>query len=230
MQTLLMAECAEEICNCVKHSLGGEFEFHTCHDGETALERLQELQPDILLLNLMLPFKDGLTLLQETPYKPPVILAWSYFIEAHIVDRAIELGVGDLLNTPTTQTIVVRLMDLLGNRTEEKGPAKQQARIALQLHLLRFASHLDGYQQLCVGLQLYRRDSQQNLCKELYPAIAEACGSKTAKCVEHSIRNAIEAAWNSGSPGVWERFFPNVDRCPTNKAFIARMSELLDDE
>lgn len=228
MQTLLIAEESVEVSNSIVRLLRGEFQVSICHDGDVALEMLQENRPDILMLNLMLPFKDGLTLLQESTYRPQSILAYSHFINDYTADRAMELGVGALLNNPTPRTVAVRLIDFISGRMPEEKEQTPQAKIALQLHLLRFASYLDGYRQLCVGIPLFHEDPQQNLSKELYPAIAQICGCKTEKCVEHSIRKAIESAWKRRTPGAWEQFFPNATRCPTNKAFLARMAELLD--
>ena len=229
MQTLLIAEGSEDVTNCITRLLRGQFQIHICHDGETALELLQQMKPDILLLDLMLPFKDGLTLLQESSYCPETILAWSHFVNSYIAERALELGVGALLNEPTPRTITVRLMDMLGECGGEEKAATPEAKVALQLHLLGFASYLDGYRQLCMGIPLFHADPQQNMSKELYPAIAQMCGSKTEKCVEHSIRKAVESAWKRRTPSAWERFFPNGSRCPTNKQFIARMAELLNE-
>lgn len=229
MQTLLIAEGAEEMTTGIVQHLRGEFHVQVCHDGETALELLQTLRPEILILNLMLPFKDGLTLLQESAYRPPAILALSHFVNPYFAGRALELGVGALLVTPTPQTVAVRLMDLLNGPCEPEKPASPQARTALRLHLLHFASFRDGYRQLCVGIPLFYADPQQNLSKELYPAIAQACGCKTVKCVEHSIRKAIMDAWNRREPGAWGKYFHDADRAPSNKVFIARMAELLDE-
>lgn len=229
MQTLLIAEESVEVTNCIVRLLGGEFQVSICHDGDMALEMLQKSQPDILILNLMLPFKDGLTLLQESAYRPSSILAYSHFVNDYTADCAMELGVGALLNNPTPRTIAVRLIDFLSGRTPDEKEQTPQAKIALQLHLLRFDSYLDGYRQLCVGIPLFHEDPQQNLSKELYPAIAKICGCKTEKCVEHSIRKAIESAYKRRTPGAWEQFFPNITRCPSNKSFLARMAELLDE-
>ena len=229
MKTILIAEGSQEMATGMQRLLRGEYTVEVCHDGEIALELLQSLQPDIFILNLMLPYKDGLTLLQEASYRPPVILALSHFVNSHTANRAMDLGVGALLRTPTPQTVVVRLADLLKESREPEEESGIQGSIALHLHLLRFASFRDGYRQLCIGIPLFRRDPQQNLSKELYPAVAEACGSKTAKCVEHSIRNAIADAWKHRDPGVWEKYFPNITSCPSNKAFIACMAELVEE-
>ena len=225
MQRLLLVDGSEEVTAAIAYFLGDEFSVEICHDGDTALELLQTLRPDILMLNLMLPFMDGLTVLQESAYRPPVILAWSDFVNEYVAEKALEAGVGMLMRTPAPRTIVVRLIDLLNGYTPEEKPATPEAKVALQLHFLGFASGRDGYRQLCIGVPMFCEDPHQNLSKELYPAIAKACDCKTEKCVEHSIRKAIADAWKHRKGTAWEKLFPGAERCPTNKAFIARLAE-----
>ena len=225
MQTLLLVDGSEEVTAAIAYFLGKEFSIHICHDGNAALNLLQTLQPDILLMNLMLPFMDGLTILQESAYRPPVILAWSDFINEYVAESAMSLGVGMLLRTPAPRVVVVRLMDMLSGYTPEEKVHTPEEQVAMQLHHLGFASARDGYRQLCVGVPLFYKDPHQNLSKELYPAIADACDSKTEKCVEHSIRKAIADAWKHRKGSAWEQLFPGAERCPTNKAFIARLAE-----
>lgn len=230
MQSLLIAEGAEEMSAGIVKHLQGEFRITVCNDGETALDLLQTLRPDILILNLMLPFKDGLTLLQESAYRPPVILALSHFVSPYYADRALELGVGALLLTPTPHTVAVRLVDMISGTGERKEPASLVSQTALLLHLLHFSSSLDGYRQLCIGIPLYRQDPQQNLSKELYPAIAEAYGCKSVKSVEHSIRKAIADAWKRRNAAVWDKYFPLEKKPPSNKVFIACVAEMLEEK
>lgn len=227
MRTLLLVDGAEEVTAAIAYYLRGEFSVSVCHDGEKALRLLQSQRPDILVMNLMLPYMDGLTMLQESAYCPPVVLAWSYFVNDYVAERALAVGVNMLLITPSPRTVAVRLMDLLNGCPAEEKPATPEAKVALQLHLLGFAGGRDGYRQLCVGIPLFCEDPQQNLSKELYPAIARLCDGKTEKCVEHSIRNAIEHAWKHRKGTAWERAFPGTERCPTNKTFIARIAEII---
>lgn len=230
MYKLLIADSSEPYTDALQEVFQKEFDILVCHDGETALEQLQEFQPDALVLNLMLPFKDGLTVLQESSHKPKVILAISPFVNHYIEEVTLDLGVQYIMIMPKVASLRVRLMDLIATTIAPKEDLNAQT--AILLHSLNFPTHLDGYQQLCVGIPIFARKPSLRLTKELYPQIAEHFGLSDARAVEHSIRKAITAAWIRKSTVVWSKFFPPDSdyeiHCPTNKEFIARIAEHLE--
>ena len=229
MQKLLIADASEPFTEALEEIFKNEFALQICHDGETALEMLLSFKPDILILNFMLPFKDGLTVLQQSAHRPNVVLGITPYINSYIEQAATGLGVQFIMIMPTVNALRVRLMDMIAAVTNPKEGLLAQT--VVQLHALNFLTHLDGYQQLCVGIPLFAQSPGMRLTKELYPAIAQQTGSPDGRTVEHSIRKAISAAWSRKDPAVWAKYFaPSPDGsipCPTNKAFISRMAELL---
>ena len=93
------------------------------------------------------------------------------------------------------------------------------------LHELRFGAHRLGYQQLLVLIPRFARDRSQSLSKELYPYAAELFGHSSWQPVEHTVRVAIQDAWERRSPEVWEKYFPGLEKVPSNKQFIAAIAE-----
>ena len=61
LRKLLIADSSEIFTGALTAALGDRFDIHVCGDGPSALDALQQEQPDILILNLLLPYKDGLT-------------------------------------------------------------------------------------------------------------------------------------------------------------------------
>ena len=230
MYKLLIADSSESYIDILRSSLQAEFDLRICQDGETALEQLLEFQPDALIVNLMLPYKDGLTLLQETAYKPRVILAITPFMNTYIQQSAADLGVQYLTYLPSVHSLRVRLMDLIATTIAPK--ADLNAQTAVLLHSLNFPTHLDGYQQLCVGIPIFAQNPNMRLSKELYPQIARQFSLPDARTVEHSIRKAVASAWVRKDTAVWAKFFPADPNgefpCPTNKAFIAHIAAHLE--
>lgn len=222
MHRLLIASGDEAFSSALTQSFYGDFDIRSCGDGEAALELLLSFTPDVLVLDLMLPYKDGLTVLQESAHKPPVILAITPYLSAYVQQTAERLGIGYLLCMPTVSTVRVRVMDMLGRLSSEK------ADVPALLHMLGFTPHLDGYHHLCAAIPLFCKDPGQALTKELYPAVGLACGCKDARSVEHSIRMAIRGAWQHKDAAVWQKYFPRNAGgkipCPTNKAFISRLA------
>lgn len=231
MQTLLIADPSEPFADAVTAVLKNDFTVKCCHDGETALELLLSFRPDVLILNFRLPFKDGLTVLQECAHRPQVILGVSTFLNAYIEQTAAALGVQYIMTMPTVNTLRVRLMDLIANAGNPT--VALSGRAALHLHILNFPTHLHGYRQLCVALPIFAANSGISLSKELYPMVAEHFGLSDARTVEHSIRKAVEAAWTQRDPVVWAKYFPKKPdgsiSCPSNKAFLSRLGEMLEE-
>lgn len=230
MHKLLIADASEPFADALEDIFKNEFSLQICHDGETALETLLSFQPDILILNYMLPFKDGLTVLQESAHRPKVILGISPYMNPYIEQAATALGVQYTMLMPTVNALRVRLMDMIATTIAPK--ADLFAQTVVHLHILNFLTHLDGYHQLCVGIPIFARNPSLRLSKELYPAIGEQFGSMDARTIEHSIRKAITAAWAGRNPVVWAKYFPQKSDgtipCPTNKEFISRLAEMLE--
>ena len=58
------------ISDIVKFNLTKEgYEAYTAYDGEEALEKVAEVEPDLILLDLMLPKMDGLEVAREVRKK-----------------------------------------------------------------------------------------------------------------------------------------------------------------
>ena len=103
----------------------------------------------------------------------------------------------------------------------------QQETTIEMLHKLNIGIHRLGYRHLTVAVPCFALDDNQSLTKELYPSVADSCGCADWHSVERSIRTAIRAAWNHRDPAVWEQFFPNQAKAPSNKQFIATLAERL---
>ena len=227
MQRLLIADSSELFTQALEYSLESDFEICVCCDGDEALEQLNTFRPDAMIIHLNLPFRDGLTVMQEAAYLPPVIVTLSNIQSTYIDTVCLSLGAGLPLVSPTLRTVTLRLFHLL--QEYPHGSGNPRVKTKLLLRLLSFESHWDGYAQLCTGMPLYLQKKQQKLSLELYPAIAAICHVGESS-VEHSIRNAIEKAWNARDPLVWEKYFPGAKSAPHNKAFLARLAEILEEE
>ena len=234
MRKLLIADSSEIFTGALTAALGNRFDIHVCGDGPSALDALQQEQPDILILNLLLPYKDGLTLLQESCYQPPIILAIAMHLSAYVEQSVAALGIDYTMISPSVSTVVLRLNDLIRQYSALPDTADLQSRTVHHLHQLNFPVHLDGYKQLCVALPLFAQNPQQLLTKELYPAVAKQFDHKDIRAVEHSIRKAIRAAWKYRDNATWRKYFSFNSQgyifCPATKEFLCRMAEILRSE
>ncbi len=227
MRKVLIALSSEELADTLAQMLGGSFEVTSCNDGATALQHLRNIQPYIMILDLMLPYKDGLTLLEDAmPIRPAVILGIVAERSNYIITRAESHGIGYLMLEPCeARAVVVRMMDMIACADlPPKVYTEPESEVTKLLLRLGFCSGLDGYTQLRVGIPLYLQDPVQRLSKELYPAIARLCRYNGGQQVEHSIRTAIQSAWETGNKPLWKSLFPNSTKAPTNRVFISRIA------
>ena len=227
MQKILIADSSAVFSAALSAKLKAEFQIATCADGHSALELLRKYQPDILILNLMLPYMDGLTLLQETTFRPRVILAITMHTSHYLEQAVYAMGIDYTLIAPSAEVVVRRLRDLLQQYRLPPESADLQSKATHHLQFLNIPTHLDGYRQLAVALPMFAENPQQLLTKELYPAVARICGCKDSRSVEHSIRKAIHAAWQHRDIAIWRKYFTDRNICPSNKEFICRLAEIL---
>lgn len=234
MHKLLIAEGNEELRQALVRDLSDAFVVKACADGAQARLALRELQPDILLLDLMLPCVDGITLLKEARAADlrPVTLVTLSFVSDYILSALQKYDVAYLMSKPcSTDALVGQIRELAATLD----PAAQTAAdpaipLSAMLTELRLSPKLDGFQYLLLAIPLYMLDPRQALTKELYTAVGHRCG-KSGQQVERSIRTAIHSAWLKGDKATWQRYFPtapdgSVPR-PSNGDFIARISACL---
>lgn len=230
MEKLLIADSSSAFLRGLEAELAGQFQIRSCMDGETAQALLESFQPDVLIINLMLPYLDGLTVLQHAAFHPSVIIALTPYMNQYIHTALWELGVDYTMICPSVKALCLQLRNLVEVMPSLSDNTPQEF-LPLLLGNLGFAPHWDGYRQLCAAIPLFSANPGQLLTKELYPQTARVCKCGSGKCVEHSIRKAIRTAWEHGDRSTWRKYFTPGPRgqipCPTNKEFICRMAELL---
>lgn len=234
MRKLLIADGIEESRQALQALFQDRCEVRTCADGESAMALLRDFEPDILVVDLMLPKTDGLSLLQQLRQWNirPMVLAQTSLASPYVMERLQWLEVDYVMLKPCQmQALEVRICDFLSQMQDAlpRMPAGDQM-IVNVLMSLGFSPKLDGYAYLCEAIPLYARDPSQAITKELYAAVGEM-RRKEAALVERSIRSAIDKAWKNRDEQVWRQYFrcgPNgtVPR-PSNGSFIARMAQLL---
>ena len=234
MQKLLIADSSEVFVTALESALRDQYQILTCTDGEALEQLLEEYRPDVLILNLLLPYRDGITALQKSKFRPSVILAIVMHMSAYVEHAVTALGVDYTMIAPSVDTVVLRLQDLMQQYAAPSDPSDLHAQVVHHLELLRIPSRLAGYHQLCHAIPMFAQDPQQMVTKELYPAVAKLCGRKDGRNVEHSIRKAIRTAWEHRDNAIWRKYFAfgpdGTIPCPSNKEFICRLAQMLSEE
>jgi len=69
VKKILVVDDEKPISEIVKYNLVKEgYEVFTAYDGEEALEKVEEVEPDLIILDLMLPKMDGLEVARLVRY------------------------------------------------------------------------------------------------------------------------------------------------------------------
>lgn len=97
------------------------YEGVTAGDGEQGLKAASEESPDLILLDIMMPVMDGLTMLEElrkTSYIPVIII--SAYGDAERVDKARELGIECFVSKPFGFEALIGIVDLVFREEESE--------------------------------------------------------------------------------------------------------------
>lgn len=223
---LLIADTSEAVRESLREILGDLFELRLCGDGRTALELLHRFQPDVLVLDLMLPGIDGLGLLQIAADAGicPAVLATTRQQNDYILNAAYRLGVSYVMLRPCEiGALADRVQDLARRCSDKAQPADLSFQVKLILARLGFPQKSKNYVLLLDTILWQAEHPQAFLSKEVYPAVGKA-HSRSSLSVEKSIRVFIHKIWEARDDQIWRLYFPpdadgNIPQ-PTNGSFI----------
>ena len=122
MNRILVIDDDVNVCRMLKRifMLEGEYEMDMAHDGKTGLQKFEQFNPRIVLLDVMMPGTDGIRTLMEIKRRDPevgVIMITALEDEA-LAKKALSLGAYEYLvkpfNAEYLKTVVmVKVMDYL---------------------------------------------------------------------------------------------------------------------
>ena len=130
---VLIADGSEAFCGHLKNELqqlDGYDLVGTAADGEEAVRLLEATKPDILVLDLMLAKRDGISVLRyaNAMDKPPVGLVTSGFITDYVAMTVSNLGVQYLMMKPCDMAALVERLEEIRASQTAKRPALMRLR------------------------------------------------------------------------------------------------------
>ncbi len=151
-RTVLLADTSTEFRILLREAMEktGEFWVDVAQTGDEVLEKVQEQEPDILIMDVILPGLDGLSALrelQELSYAPMTILT-SAFVSDQTLAEATELGAAYFLPKPfRMDTLLDRMRNLFWEKPKATRPSLK-ARVTHMLHDAGMPANISGYQYL----------------------------------------------------------------------------------
>ena len=210
------------------------------HDGEDGLNKILNSAGnyDVILLDLIMPVKDGLYVLEEIKKRgieKNIIVETSYN-EPKIIRKVSEYGVNYYVlkpfNLSDLEDKILSVFDTQESKTINLYHSNLQISITKMLHELGMPSHIKGYQYIREGITMIYNDPNiiGGITKELYPELASKFDTTVSR-VERAIRHAIEVSWNRGNWDYMEELFGHsvdIDKAkPTNSEFIVTVADKL---
>ncbi len=124
--SVLLAEDESSLATIVKESMETRnFEVLVCPTGKRAMECYKEKKFDVLVLDVMMPEKDGFTLTREIRKENkdiPIIMLTSKSQTADVV-HGFKCGANDYLKKPfSVEELIVRIESLLGRQYQHSAP------------------------------------------------------------------------------------------------------------
>ncbi|MFT4415648.1 sporulation transcription factor Spo0A [Fredinandcohnia humi] len=220
------------------------------YNGQECLNLLQEKQPDVLVLDIIMPHLDGLAVLEKlresNREKQPNVIMLTAFGQEDVTKKAVDLGAAYFILKPfDMENLASRIRQVSGKATQvikrtsptirtqpENSPRNLDASITSIIHEIGVPAHIKGYLYLREAISMVYNDIELlgSITKVLYPDIAKKFNT-TASRVERAIRHAIEVAWSRGNIDSISNLFGytvSMSKAkPTNSEFIAMVADKL---
>ena len=220
------------------------FDILEINDGAKACEEMKTFLPQVVILDLVLPNRDGFKVLEDMKSieSHPKVLVCSALTSENFIRKALLLGADNFLCKPCSYAdILDSVNEMLKPQSEDNITSingeqfvsknkKMDEKISNIFITVGIPAHIKGYQFLreAIKMTINSPDIINSITKKLYPNIAKRFSTSPSK-VERAIRHAIEVAWNRGKIENINSIFglPVYDSNdkPTNGEFIALVAD-----
>ncbi|MCM3715231.1 sporulation transcription factor Spo0A [Halalkalibacter oceani] len=254
-----IADDNRELVNLLNEYISAQNDMQvigTAFNGQECLSLIEEKEPDVLILDIIMPHLDGLAVLERMGQmkmsKKPNIIMLTAFGQEDVTKRAVDLGASYYVLKPfDMEVLITNIRDISGQKrsfiqnqhsspsvhaqvsTDNRGGSfNLDASITSIIHEIGVPAHIKGYMYLREAITMVYNNIELlgSITKILYPDIAKKFNT-TASRVERAIRHAIEVAWSRGNiDSISSLFGYTVSHSkakPTNSEFIAMVADKL---
>lgn len=225
------------------------------NNGEDMCRLIKNKQPDVVLLDLIMPKMDGLSVMDEVA-KDKNIKKFPQFIiitavgQEKITEDAFRKGASYYIMKPFQNETVLRQIKYIQTETQPEKPKTNnltrnvenaleeqvednlENKVTSMIHEIGIPAHIKGYHYLrdAIMMAVEDMDVLNAITKILYPTVAKKHHTTSSR-VERAIRHAIEVAWSRGKVDVLDKLFSYTVSYgkgkPTNSEFIALVADTI---
>ena len=254
-----IADHNDQIRAALASQLQADNELHlvgTAKDGFEAYNLIKQKEPDVMVIDLVMPRFDGLSVLDRAKTdasitKVPKFLVLTSINNERIINDAFNLGASYFMLKPCDSQMLIKRIKQIGSKAIPTASTAMAApmtavtapvitdtgeplelRVSQALHQMGVPANIKGYRYLITAIELCIGDMDMlgSVTKLLYPTIAKRYDTTPSR-VERAIRHSIEVAWNRGQIDVLDAVFGYTINTrkgkPTNSEFIAMLSDKL---
>ncbi len=249
---ILVADYDDTSREALSAKIRKEEGLHLCgttNSGMELLELIHKEKPDLVVMDLVLPWMDGISVMEALQKDTvmdikPMIIVLTKINSESMIQAAFAVGASYYILKPYDMRSVLERIRAIGG--EVKGnesylltvpdSGMRQTENHLDVEIDRRISeagiphHIKGYRYLNTAIHLCIADMDKlnGVTKDLYPSIARVHNTTSSR-VERAIRHAIEVACSRALPDSSSELCqylitPDGHR-PTNSEFIAFMSD-----
>ncbi len=220
-------------------------------NGEEAYELITEKEPDVVLLDLVMPKLDGLGVMErvnndKNMKKHPAFIVITAIGNEAITEDAFRLGANYYILKPFDNDMVLNRIRQFKTHIQSKPKEIRkitayeskkeymernlESDVTSIIHEIGVPAHIKGYQYLRDAIIMSVNDMEMlnSITKILYPTIAKK-HMTTPSRVERAIRHAIEVAWSRGKMDTIDDLFGYTINTgkgkPTNSEFVALIAD-----
>lgn len=224
-------------------------------NGEDAYQMIMEKGPDLVLLDVIMPKLDGISVLEKvraarSGKNMPAVIIVSAAGNETVASAAFRNGASYYILKPFDREILLDKIHLVAEeriRTKTVSVVREKPAetyfakgdyirqnleddVTQLLHEIGIPAHIKGYQYLrdAITISVEEKEMLVSVTKVLYPTIAKKHGTTSSR-VERAIRHAIEVAWSRGQLEMIHEIFGYTVNSgkgkPTNSEFIALITD-----
>lgn len=221
------------------------------NNGEEMYQIIKNKHPDVVLLDLIMPKMDGLSLMDKVAKdrnlkKFPQFIVITAVGQEKITEDAFRKGASYYIMKPFQNEMVLRQIKYIQGEIQddslrpmnvtidiEDAPEEDlETRVTNMIHEIGIPAHIKGYHYLRDSIMMAVEDMDvlNAITKIMYPEVAKK-NHTTSSRVERAIRHAIEVAWSRGKVDMLDKMFAYTISYgkgkPTNSEFIALLADTI---